>query len=657
MDSQTLRVGNDDGETSAAPPTTVIPDKQSASGDPSQPTSTASDSNTSLADAILSRLATEKEGTDDDAPDHRVHHTGARAKGLDACWQAFAKSGAEEASHTLHLTAALSDLDNINARGLVFGDHASFRSATFGERANFSSASFGDRADFRYANFGERATFSSATFSKLANFSSATFGDSAFFSSATFGDSADFSSANFGDRAYFKSATFGERADFETASFGDHAGFRSATFGERANFLSATFGDGAYFYSATFGDRADFGDATFGNRADFYSATFGDSAYFLSATFGDSAEFYSATFGDRANFLSATFGANASFPIATFGDNAIFHEAVFGDGAYFYSATFGDRTGFTEAEFLGRAHFEAAEFKGYVAFKSARWNDATHYGGAFEGARFRDVADFKTSNFHAFAAFDSAKFDRHLLLSDPSHSTKPDDIFATACRAVTCAVDNDLEAAAADNDNATPHDTLKKEALEQRWSELSGGYRTAKIAMKDQGDFEREQRYYRFEVKARLNKPSTTRWEKAAAWFYDKFSDYGASIGRPLGGLAASTFLIFFPLYMFIGLTFTQTKAVLPISERPPCIIHLMSVDDVFDAANFSMGVTFRPFLALSGKSNGKPEIEQKLGDRILHKSGLVSTLTHLLVILQSLISVILAFLFALAVRRKFQIN
>jgi hypothetical protein len=563
--------------------------------------------------AILQRLALAR-------PGFRAAFTGARATGLAAVWRDFA--GTSETKRPLHVAAVLAAFDRVDVSGLTFGDGAGFESATFGGWANFKSATFGDGASF---------------------------------ASATFGDGAD-----------FESATFGDGVGFESATFGGWVGFQSATFGNEASFWSATFGDGASFESATFGDGVGFGSATFGGCANFRAATFGDGASFRSATFGDGAGFESATFGDGARFWSATFGDGADFRGATFGVGVGFESATFGDRASFDSATFAGNLKATKMVCRGRFQMRAAEVKAYADFSGAQWPERfEEQHAAFEGCRFRDVADFKTPDFSAFGLFDGAEFKGRVLLLDPG-DRDADALFLVARRAAQAAVKADKqafrdhanavrehkealrqwqasEADKPEDERAKAPDPPELEYLDERganarFGALAGGLRTLKLAMVAQSDVDREQRFYRYELKARAFRPSEPQAAKFAASVYGLAADYGASIGRPFIALAF-VLVSFAAAYWSIGLG-------LGLVSLPP------TPGPIYQSLEFSLTNTFRPLSALTAEGFR----EATLGKRLLEHSDLIALVVRLFSILQSLIALILAFLFGLAVRRRFQI-
>ncbi len=544
----------------------------------------------------------------------------------------------------------------------TLGERANFFRATLGERASFFGATLGERASFSEATLGDGASFSGATLGERASFSRATLGDGASFFRATLGDGASFSEATLGDGASFFGATLGERASFSEATLGDGASFSQATLGDGTSFSGATLGERASFSDATLGDGVSFSGATLGDGANFFRATLGERASFFGATLGDGANFFRATLGERANFFRATLGKRADFSRATLGERANFSFATLGDGADFSRATLGERADFSEATLKGYASWAQALFKGHANFKDVKWNEETHYGGAFDSARFEDVANFKTTGFSAYAAFHDANFKQRLLLQPPEDGLRPEDMFATAERAATSKIKADEHALKQEDDETDKAFQTRKQAIADRiWAEVSGGYRTAKKAMEATGDFDREQTFYRFEVKARMKRPFVGMGEKLAAGFYNGLSDYGASIWRPFAGLLG--FVVAFALvYTLLGVTLTGAQISGPVIG-PPLSLNLQPADVTLQSFEFSMNNAFRPLSALSTSApsdaihNGKCDT-CSLAENLLHnENGWTRLLVKSLAILQSLLSFILAFLFGLAIRRKFQIS
>ena len=162
--------------------------------------------------------------------------------------------------------------------------------------------------------------------------------------------------------------------------------------------------------------------------------------------------------------------------------------------------------------------------------------------------------------------------------------------------------------------------------------------------MERAGDFDRAQRYHKYEVKARIKRPSTLRSERWAARAYEDFSNYGGSLIRPViwlgifGGIFA---VIYFALACASDL-FNPDQ--LRIGS------HLIA-----DALN-AFSLSFRNALLNLDSFGGSAVTSHTLSEE-LFGGGLISGAARVAGALQTLLSLILAFLFGLAVRRKFQIR
>ncbi len=440
---------------------------------------------------------------------------------------------------------------------------------------------------------------------------------------------------------------------------------------ESINATRLQFGDKACFQRTAFGNKASFSGAKFGDNANLHDVTFAELARFSEATFGDKASFDRATFGDEARFNTTTFGDKVSFSDTVFGNNTKFGTATFAGLASFHRATFGDKASFSRAAFADRINFRVCDFKGSVLFSNINWETSVHYDGGFRGAKFREVADFRASNFSNFSIFDGADFQRKLLLSEPSKGETPESLFKRAVKSAEDAVEiawpNERELANTRRaklwQRVWPFWDKKREAKNTIYGELAGGYRTAKKVMEDESNFERAQRYYRFEVQARIKKASVKWPERWAAGFYALFSAYGASIGRPFAALAGFI-LVFAVIYLGLAVGSEHSKLHAPRFGSDITFIANSSHESTWQALEFSMNNAFRPLSALATEA---PREEQKSqnGDRnlsvsehlLFNQNGLVRFLVKLLAIFQSFLSILLAFLFGLAIRRKFQIS
>ena len=508
-----------------------------------------------LAAALLARLEAATGYAGDKAPDGRVLTPGARAQGLDAVWRAFGGAEDAEARKPIHLAASLARFDALNASALTFGNRVEFNGAHFEGEAGFNGARFEGEA---------------------------------WFYSARFEGEAGFHSARFEGEAGFYSAHFEGEAWFYSARFEGEAGFNGAHFEGAARFEDAHFKGVAGFYSAHFEGAARFEDAHFEGVAGFYSARFEGEAGFYSAHFEGAARFEDARFSGRVRF----FGARADGK-PTFAGAVSFKSARFQG-----PALFGDNSTWPGASFTGETRFRAAVFEDYADFSRCAWPArAEDQHAAFEGARFKGVADFNTANFRAFALLDGAVFERPIRYADPHrpdahgwraraaragrdllralifrpHPQSPDGAFEAARAATRDAVDRDRKVQNAKGYDETKDPVAAERGAEARWRALAGGFRTLKLAMAAQSDHDREQRFYRYELKARLEQPSTPVWEKSLIGpLYGLGSDYGTSIVRPFLSLAV-LILVFTLIYQGLGPQQGEaapSAAIMPSADR-----------------------------------------------------------------------------------------
>lgn len=559
------------------------------------------------------------------------------------------------------------------------GHNAAFTGAVFQVGCSFSGASFGRKAKFERGEFGERCSFDNTSFDRSAQFRGAVFGNGLRFEKSLLSDSTDFSNSLFGNNVSFNRSKFGSYTKFLRAEFGKHAGFHQTKFGPQARFEKSTFGDSATFTKSRFEDGADFRQVEFRARAVFRSSSFGNFAKFLHAQFSDLVTFDFAEFGNNTNFGAANFGFGpsfckaqfgkmCSFKQAHFGDNAKFSHARFGFGMLFDTAQFDGKSYFDGAYFKGGANWRAAEFKNFVSFVNVKWGlddngNSVHsnFGGMFEAARFRDVADFQTDSFFAaFAAFDNASFESVLILTNVEDLNEPFSQFSAASETVDFAIAADVRRILQNDADKRQRNEVHRASSNLRWSQLSGGFRVVKKAMEAQGDVDRAQTYHRFEVQARLRRPKTTMPEYVAARFYGLFSDYGASIARPLIGLAIFV-VLFTGAFLGIAIATDEAQVGLPnnfeLTAQFPFIQTSPVARDTWQALEFSLNNAFRPLSALATRPPADGETTRLAGELLFDQSGGWENLVRVLAIIQSLLSFILAFLFGLAVRRKFQIG
>ncbi len=676
MDSQTQSVGNDEDEKSASSPTPVIRDKQSASGDPSQPTSTASDSNTPLAEAIFSRLATAKKWTGYLAPDHRVHHTGARAKGLNACWRTFAKSGAENAPRKLHLAAALSAFGDIFVDGVSFGEATNFSNVWFGESLFFNGATFDDGVDFRNATFCDITFFNSATFGQKANFNSATFCKLSAFRDTFFGDETNFSGATFGDSVSFDVATFGDETSFDNATFGNRTRFHRATFGDKADFNSATFRGAVIFTGAPaeITQPAESWDIEMSSQP---SQNDGDGA--ATNTQGSLKRPQTDLPLMRRSFLSISF-----------------ENARFSGDAIFSNRTFLGETSFDSAKFSGLAKFHESKLHQDTSFRNTEFAFRPHPQWALDWRFWRDdwIRDWSTRLWMIF--------EQVLFSIFSSLSTSAGELYNKYVPAPTQQVPTDAASKNRFKDNLHKQVHAFTRFMPWRWIDpkwrqkylktintfdqkahaFERSFRSLKLAMERESAHREAARFFRLELKARaarLPLPTengsrdVTRIEKYSSALYGMFCGHGERMLWPLAWLGVLWCVAAIGIVDIAWradntvkshLVFEDTHICAPTDNLVNCILK-KTPDEPICRASLALDdaprarIDLREALVLAGERTFIPIIIQEddrfsWWTRTVEEKPLAAFLFGLF---HRVLAIILIFLFGLSLRRRFQIN
>mgnify|MGYP003109926026 CR=1 FL=1 len=566
-----------------------------------------------LTPMLLARLVAGFE-TEGYGPEGSLRLIGSRAHGLDAILRAYAAPDAEDVDDRpgIYLDARCAALHDFDVRGAQFHGTTLFDSAQFRGLARFESTQFRGLARFESTQFRGRAGFGSAQFLDEAGFDSAQFRGEAWFGQVQFRGEALFDSAQFRGAARFDGAQFLDEALFENAQFRGQAGFSSAQFRDTALFESTQFRGTAWFGSAQFSGHAWFDSVQFCGRAGFGSALFRSEAWFGRVQFRGEALFNSAQFRGMARFVDAAFLANAAAGSVRF------------------------RT----AQFFRRADFSGCQFP----------NQPERIQGAFETARFLEEARFRTPELMAFSAFDGAVFKGKLLLAAAGTEREEQSRFDAVLRATDAAVEEDRRIMSAADYDPAKDEQPKERGANTRFAALEGGLRVLKTAMEAEKDHMQEHRFFRFELQAKRRRPSVSRLEKAASWSYGLLSDYGNSMGRPLAALALSV-LFFWVVYWGWGLSVDGT---------------FLGVEKERTALEFSIRNVVQPFgpwTATSWSPLFNLEIVKIVScggpaEKACPTGGGFGWLVfRLLATVQSVFSLLLAFLFALALRKKFQIS
>lgn len=556
----------------------------------------------------------------------------------------------------------------------MFASYADFTSCMFLADARFNGAVFSKKASFEHAAFYGETTFAVTKFSGEAIFVGTNFSGPAMFISPVFESAALFNHARFSDESRFEMAKFSQVANFERVVFAGVSNFESAEFlgsvrfvvtkfQESAKFDKATFSSDANFFGAVFAQDVSFGQSAFKQGVSFDLVNFSGAAEFEKVDFCSHASFFNTVFLKSGRFVEATFSGTARFLDAKWKGSAYFNQANFEGAAEFQRCAFSEYLRFNNARFHDVMDFADAEIQKLASFENISWPpNARSWHSAFDQTLFRGTLNLFGAGFKAFAAFDGAALERGLQFDDTDERTAQI-VFNKECRAAIIAAlddaqefertENEKRQKSAKKENSSP-DRLKNSEVravfarqrESRLRELERGCRVLKQAMEKSSNKSREQLFYRFELQARRAQKNLPLGEKTFSYLYAASSDYGASMWRPFAALAVMI-AAFAGLFYIWGFGFDAAA------------LRADGWNGLFQALDLSWSNVFKPLSALSTENDFRDK--NALAFRLLYNDAggvdgqgfavrAVSTL-------QSLLAIVLAFLFALAVRRRFQIS
>lgn len=260
-------------------------------------------------------------------------------------------------------------------------------------------------ADFEGQVFNEKTSFAGFLFPGLATFEEAAFRRGTWFDRAMFSGDAVFIGTTFSGDVVFDNAAFSGNARFENAIFIGNAGFTSATFGHVC-FICSRFSEFTWFIRATINRTVLFTNSRFDGSVWFDEAAFSGNAWFDDAVFGADAKFPRVTFSADASFLRTMFGGLASFTGATFSGKALFEAATFDGDAWFNRLMFSESARFHGAKFKAAGRFAQASFKAYTTFYQGQFCGLADFSAVqvertftMQGAAFAEVPDFIQAHF------------------------------------------------------------------------------------------------------------------------------------------------------------------------------------------------------------------------------------------------------------------
>ncbi|MGN6364172.1 pentapeptide repeat-containing protein [Asticcacaulis taihuensis] len=467
---------------------------------------------------------------------------------------------------------------------------------------------------------------------------------SGFYSDPSFLESADFRKTTFTGPAIFSKTIFSTGARFAEARFLGLAQFIESRFegivarDENTDFSGATFAYGADFSEANFEAEAIFNGAKFAGRTNFFGAKFEDRALFDDIECLENIHFYKAAFVRRLTINNARFYGKANFEGITDGDPiALSAQPItlkMTDATA--SGELSPGTGPTPRSYLALPKLLA---KGAIFYQDANFSNRDLLSpSTFESAQFLHLARFHGSDVHANVSFHNTIFRRALAHRPLILPPFPEDMLKLRFT----------------GSDSTDYRQWKKSYLKERatklrdqfgrnsyFDALEASYRTLKQMMEDRRDRIREGEFFTLELLARRKRSDVAWWERGFSWLYATFANYGNSIFRPLFGLLACL-IVFTAAYYQAGEQLIFHKA--PYNS-----------DHLIAAFSFAWHNMFAPFSVLDASKAG--DGDAWLNALLFGSGPLVALGIRIAGTIESMLTILLAFLTVLAARRRFQIN
>jgi hypothetical protein len=507
--------------------------------------------------------------------------------------------------------------------------NAEFQTCAFLGNTSFFGVEPKANLDLRYCIF-----YGAADFNRLESPGDIQFGNSMFLSSMSMDDARINGKIEFADSRFHKESTFlrsriGGDADFSRCVFYGPCGFERTKFAKEANFSWSRFLYVVSFFRAFFAGKTMFLENVFSDHVSFGGRCF-DDFYFLNCT------------AERdADFAFMRFRKGAFFGGSRFLGLILFQTIYFYGRASFSDTAFESYVRFTEVHFRGRIEFDNAVFHEAADLSGCHFPpDARHYHAAFRGAEFRRVANFTIKSFFAWGAFSEALFQQKVLFTHDAirNAASFDRAFEAARQAALADV------------QATNSLDARKNRLTLRFAELEAAFQALKQGMARQQSRFEEHRFYRFELLARRQQSGVSMFERGMTWLYDRSSRCGTSFILPLVWLGA---LILVSGAGYWTLTKSGCEIIAALNPYP-----VRHIDGGFiQAIRFSMENVVQPLSAWSFKVTDANEHSRWI-ESVLNSGGPMRLLLiRLVATLQSGLSVALLFFFALAVKRRFQMQ
>lgn len=546
--------------------------------------------------------------------------------------------------------------------GVIFGSDSAFPNTLFGDNSSFESSRFlrpldpedSDVCKFGHSRFGKNCKFDGASFHGSVDYTYATMGDEFSFKNVSVSGVAQFVRCIFTGTSEFERSFFQCSLEVNDCAFELDLFFSEVVVLDEASFQKSDFGGEAHFYSVRLPRNSDFSDSRFLSGLSISGESSIDGGVFL-----DGAKFERTSFFEKALFDAELIG-HISLRNSIWHTLPRFQNTDFGRGTTFENANFVciERRRWKQKpvlQYVGRRLAIARNLPrsllnngGQPSSEPASWfitdrsEHCFRHVGFPSRERYLGDVNFSAQKWYAIVhkvpPFDSGF--RRLLLSI---------IFL--------------------RDRHRIDEPCSRRDLSEFYSEGETVFRDLKRAMQNASAKADEFRFSRLELIChKRRRDHGVSWsEKFFSACYETLSDYGESILLPILALVG---LILISSGAYWGLAQDNWRQ---IGSKLPHNAQTYQIDpELTQAFSFSVSQVARPFSvypeealdAGNSESDGKQDaksVQTKVRDRsrLQFVDRLLSGQpfwVRIIATIESLMSIILFFIFFLAMRRKLQV-
>lgn len=483
-------------------------------------------------------------------------------------------------------------------------------------KIDFSGYEFGpifDFTDFIFPNGSDEISFKECKFVGV-KFSRSTFKCNANFSKSHFSETC-FSECIFEGDANFSESVFNGKTDFEKTKFLKKTIFYKSIFTGGNNFSMSEFHEEFNMSQAKLGEHSQFTGCTFHSESRFLRV--GQISIDLSGSTFHKKFVFTKNKVFSSNFSDSCFNGESFFNDSVFDGENYFLRCEFKMVASFRGSAFFDHTEFDQTKFYKRLNFSCGlyeiESKESVNIKNI----------SFSGCEFFDLANFDNRNFSS-----KSNFGKKTSTSNERivHRT----IFHKAPTFHECKFHQDT----------TFHGAL---FIQDYGDDAARAYRTLKLASERLKATRDEQTFFQLEMKA--ERPSLPWPRQFLSLLYGWSSDYGMSLWRPLATLIGFTLL------------FASGHGLLAnaCTSQPEC---LQALDKNYQASSDERTSDLIKYsLANLAPVPGLDRMQSELRTPLFGDRGWIAIIAIMLEIFHKLVTLVMTFLFALAVRNLFKMK